>query len=40
MVDDNIVDKVLDKLKGEIIGILIDTDNKLQDDITLKNVMM
>ena len=40
MVDDNIVDKVLDKLKGEIIGILIDTDNKLQDDITLKNVVM
>ena len=45
MIDDYILDKVLEKFK-KIIGvekfdntkILIDTDNKLLDDITLKNV--
>ena len=47
MVDDYIVDKVLDKIK-EIIGIekfddtriLIDTDDKLSDDITFKKVVI
>ena len=47
MVDDYMLDKVLDKVK-EIIGIaqfdytkiLIDMDNKLPDDITLKNVVI
>ena len=47
MVDNNMLDKVLDKIK-EIISIqkiddsriLIDTDNKLLDDITLKNVVI
>ena len=45
MIDDNIFNKVLDKIK-KIIGIgkfddtriLIDTDDKLPGDITLKNV--
>ena len=47
MVDNNMLDKVLDKIK-EIISIqkvddsriLIDRDNKLLDDITLKNVVI
>ena len=47
MVDDYMLDKVLDKIK-EIIGIekfdgtkiLIYTDDKFPDDITLKNVMI
>ena len=47
MVDDYILNKVLDKIK-EIIGvkkfhntkILIDTDDKLSNDITLKNVVI
>ena len=47
MVDGNILDKVLDKNKS-IIGIekfddtkiLIDTDSKLPDDITIKNFVI
>ena len=47
MVDDYVLDKVLDKIKG-IAGIekfndtkiLIDTYNKLPDDIILKNVVI
>ena len=47
MVDGNILDKVLDKNKN-IIGIekfddtkiLIDTDSKLPDDITIKNFVI
>ena len=47
MVDDYMLDKVLDKIK-ETIGIktfdktkiLIDTDDKLPNDITLKNVVI
>ena len=47
MVNDYMLDKVLDKIK-ETIGIvkfdntkiLIDTDDKLQDYITLKNVVI
>ena len=43
MVDDYVLNKVLDKTE-EIIRtdtkILIDTDNKLPDDITLKKVVM
>ena len=47
MVDDYLLDKVLEKLK-EILHIekfdntkiLIDTDNKLPVDITLKNIMI
>ena len=47
MVDDYLLDKVLDKIK-EIIGIekfddtkiLIDKDDELPDDITLKNVVI
>ena len=47
MVDGNILDKVLDKIK-KIIGIekfddtniLIETDDKLPDGITLKNVVI
>ena len=46
-VDDCMLDKVLDKIK-EVIGIekfdntkiLIDTDNKLPDDITMKNIVI
>ena len=45
--DDYVLDRVLDKIK-DIIGIekfygtkiLIDTDDKLPDDITLKNVVI
>ena len=47
MVDDYIPNKVLDKIKEKIdIGkiddtkILVETDNKLPDDITLKYVMI
>ena len=47
MVDDYMLDQTLDKIK-EIISIekfddakiLIDTDNKLRNDITLKNVVI
>ena len=47
MVDGNILDKVLDKIKN-IIGIekfddtkiLIETDGKLPDDITIKNFVI
>ena len=47
MADDYIIDKVLEKVE-EIIGIeklddtkiLIDTDDKLPDDINLKNVVI
>ena len=45
MVDDYILDKVLDKIKRigiekfEDIRILVDTDDKLTDGITLKNNM-
>ena len=43
MVDDYVLNKVLEKIE-EIIRtdtkILIDTNNKLPDDITLKNVVM
>ena len=45
-VDDYTLDKVLDKIKRigieklEDTKILIDTDNKLSDDITLKNVVI
>ena len=47
MINDNILDKVLDKIK-KIIGIekiddaeiLIETDAKLPDNITLKNVVI
>ena len=47
MVDDNNLDKVLDNIQ-KIIGIeklddtniLIETDDKLPDDITLKNAMI
>ena len=47
MVHNNILDKVLDKIK-KIIGyekfddtkFFIDTDDKLSDNVTLKNVVM
>ena len=47
MVDDNILDKVLDKIK-KIIGtekvddakIFIETDDKLPDDISFKNILI
>ena len=47
MIDDYVLDKVLDKIK-EIIGIkkpddiniLVDTDDKLPDNITLKSVVV
>ena len=47
MVDDYMLDKVINKIK-EIIGIkkfdrtkiLVETENKLPDDITLKNVVI
>ena len=46
MVDDYTLDKVLDKFKKidieklDDIRILIDTDDKLPDDITFKNVIL
>ena len=46
MVDDYTLDKVLDKFKEidiektDDIRILIDTDGKLPDDITLENVIL
>ena len=47
MVDDYIPDKVLDKIKEKIVigkiddtKILVETDDKLPDDITLKYVMI
>ena len=41
MVDDYIRNKVLHKIKEIIdIEILIDTDDQLPDDITLKNVVI
>ena len=46
MLDDYALNKVLDKIKRTEIGklndtnILIDTDDKLPDDITIKNVVM
>ena len=47
MVDDHIPDKVLDKIKKtigienfDVTKILIDTNDKLHDDITLKNMLI
>ena len=47
MVDDHIPDQVLDKIKKtigiekfDVAKILIDTNDKLQDDITLKNMVI
>ena len=48
MVDDHILDKVLDKIKKKTIGIekfdvtkiLIDTNDKLHDDVTFKNMVI
>ena len=47
IIDDNILDKELDKTKKTVdietfddTEILIDTNNKLSDDITLKDVLM
>ena len=43
MVDDYVLNKVLEKIEEVIrtdTKILIDTNNKLPDDITLKNVVM
>ena len=47
MVDDYMLDKVLNKIKNitdiekfDDTKILIDTDDKLPDDITLKNVII
>ena len=47
MIDEYVLDKVLDKIKEIIViekigdtKVLIDTDDKLPDDITLKNVLI
>ena len=38
MIDDNILDKILGTEKFDDTKILIDTDDKLPDNITLKNL--